>query len=83
MDKSMVNNMEEFENSVKIKTDNNIEIEGKYLISCEGSNSKIKKDINIKNTYDDYKSIALVFNIEHKISNKNIAFQIFRDEVVP
>ena len=79
MDKSMVNNMEEFENSVKIKTDNNIEIEGKYLISCEGSNSKIKKDINIKNTYDDYKSIALVFNIEHKISNKNIAFQIFME----
>ena len=79
MDKSMVNNIEEFENSVKIKTDNNIEIEGKYLISCEGSNSKIKKDINIKNTYDDYKSIALVFNIEHKISNKNIAFQIFME----
>ena len=79
MDKSMVNNMEEFENSVKIKTDKNIEIEGKYLISCEGSNSKIKKDINIKNTYDDYKSIALVFNIEHKISNKNIAFQIFME----
>ena len=79
MDKSMVNNMEEFKNSVKIKTDKNIEIEGKYLISCEGSNSKIKKDINIKNTYDDYKSIALVFNIEHKISNKNIAFQIFME----
>ena len=79
IDKSMVNNIEEFENSVKIKTDNNIEIEGKYLISCEGSNSKIKKDINIKNTYDDYKSIALVFNIEHKISNKNIAFQIFME----
>ena len=79
MDKSMINNMEEFENSVKIKTDKNMEIEGKYLISCEGSNSKIKKDINIKNTYDDYKSIALVFNIEHKISNKNIAFQIFME----
>ena len=62
---------------MKIKTDKNIEIEGKYLISCEGSNSKIKKDINIKNTYDDYKSIALVFNIEHKIVNNNIAFQIF------
>ena len=77
MDKSTVNSMEEFENSVKIKTDKNIEIEGKYLISCEGSNSKIKKDINIKNTYDDYKSIALVFNIEHKIANNNIAFQIF------
>ena len=79
VDKSMINNMEEFENSVKIKTDKNMEIEGKYLISCEGSNSKIKKDINIKNTYDDYKSIALVFNIEHKISNKNIAFQIFME----
>ena len=77
VDKSMINNMEEFENSVKIKTDKNMEIEGKYLISCEGSNSKIKKDINIKNTYDDYKSIALVFNIEHKIPNNNIAFQIF------
>ena len=77
MDKSTVNSMEEFENSVKLKTDKNIEIEGKYLISCEGSNSKIKKDINIKNTYDDYKSIALVFNIEHKIANNNIAFQIF------
>ena len=77
MDKSTVNSMEEFENSVKIKTDKNIEIEGEYLISCEGSNSQIKKDINIKNTYDDYKSIALVFNIEHKIVNNNIAFQIF------
>ena len=77
MDKCLVSNIEDFENGVKIKTDKNIEIEGKYLISCEGSNSKIKKDINIKNIYDDYKSIALVFNIEHKIPNNNIAFQIF------
>jgi len=77
MDKCLVSNIEDFENGVKIKTDKNIEIEGKYLISCEGSNSKIKKDINIKNIYDDYKSRALVFNIEHKLSNNNIALQIF------
>ena len=77
MDKCIISNMEEFENGLKIKTDTKIEIEGKYLISCEGANSKIKKDIGIKNIYDDYKSRALVFNIQHKISNNNIAFQIF------
>ena len=77
MDKSIIANMEVLENGLKIKTDKNIEIEGKYLISCEGSNSKIKQDIKIKNIYDDYKSKALVFNIEHKLSNNNIAFQIF------
>ena len=77
IDKCILSNMEEFENSVKIKTDAEIEIEGNYLISCEGSNSKIKKDINIKNIYDDYQSRALVFNIEHKLSNNNIALQIF------
>jgi 2-octaprenylphenol hydroxylase len=77
MDKCIISNMEEIENGLRIKTDTNIEIEGKYLISCEGANSKIKKDIGIKNIYDDYKSRALVFNIQHKISNNNIAFQIF------
>ena len=77
MDKCIIRNMEEIENGLRIKTDTNIEIEGKYLISCEGANSKIKKDIGIKNIYDDYKSRALVFNIQHKISNNNIAFQIF------
>jgi 2-octaprenylphenol hydroxylase len=77
MDKCIISNMEEIENGLRIKTDTNIEIEGKYLISCEGANSKIKKDIGIKNIYDDYKSRALVFNIKHKISNNNIAFQIF------
>ena len=77
MDKCIISNIEEIENGLRIKTDTNIEIEGKYLISCEGANSKIKKDIGIKNIYDDYKSRALVFNIQHKISNNNIAFQIF------
>ena len=77
MDKCIISNMEEIENGLRIKTDTNIEIEGKYLISCEGANSKIKQDIGIKNIYDDYKSRALVFNIQHKISNNNIAFQIF------
>ena len=77
MDKCIISNMEEFENGLRIKTNTNIEIEGKYLISCEGANSKIKQDIGIKNIYDDYKSKALVFNIQHKVSNNNIAFQIF------
>jgi len=77
IDKCTISNIEDFKNSVKIKTDTNIEIEGKYLISCEGSNSKIKKDINVKNIYDDYKSRALVFNIEHNLSNNNTAHQIF------
>jgi len=77
MDKCMLSNMEELENGVKIQTDTSIEIEGEYLISCEGSKSKIKEDINIKNIYDDYKSRALVFNIQHKNSNNNTALQIF------
>lgn len=63
--------------SVTIELENNNIIESKFLFSCEGKQSSIKKKLNIKNLYDDYDSKAIVFNIKHDIDNKNIAHQIF------
>ncbi len=59
-----------------ITTDKNI-IKSKYLFSCEGSKSEIKKFLGIDNFYDDYDSKALVFNVKHDKSNKSTATQIF------
>jgi len=60
---------------ININKDESIEAE--YIFSCEGSNSIIKKKLEIDNTYDDYDSKAIVFNIEHEILNNDIAHQIF------
>ena len=77
LDNHEVRNIEEFEEKIKVEINNKKSIEGKYLFSCEGSNSIIKKKLEINNMYDNYNSKALVFNIEHKIDNKNTAYQVF------
>ena len=52
-------------------------IDAEYIFSCEGTKSIIKKKLEIDNIYDNYDSKAIVFNIEHEISNNDIAHQIF------
>ncbi len=71
--------------SVIQRDENNYEIEssksdiysGDYIFSCEGTNSFIKDQINIKNSIKDYNSKAFVFNIQTENSNNNSAYQIF------
>ena len=77
LDNSEINKIENTPKGVKIEIIDHESIEAKYLFSCEGSKSNIKKELLEKNIYDDYKSKALVFNIEHTVKNCNTAHQIF------
>ena len=77
LDNYEINKIENTLKGVKIKIIDHESIEAKYLFSCEGSKSNIKKELLEKNIYDDYKSKALVFNIEHTVKNCNTAHQIF------
>ena len=77
LDNSEISKIDDIQNKVRVVTNNKQEIESEYIFSCEGVNSDLKKKLKIENTYDDYQSKALVFNIDHKIPNNNIAYQIF------
>ena len=67
----------DFKDSIKINLKNNQIIEAKYLFSCDGAKSSIKRKLQITNSYDNYDSKAIVFNIQHEKHNDNLAFQIF------
>ena len=60
-----------------ININENESIDAEYIFSCEGTNSIIKKKLEIDNIYDNYDSKALVFNIGHETPNNDIAHQIF------
>lgn len=77
LNKNEVSRIENTESGVKVVISDHDIVEAKYLFSCEGSKSSIKKKLLEKNIYDDYNSKALVFNIEHSIKNNNAAHQIF------
>ena len=76
-DNCSINDITNKFNNIKIITTDEKIIEAKYLFSCEGLKSDIKKYLGIDNLYDDYDSKAKVFNIKHEQSNKRIATQIF------
>ena len=77
LDNCDIGRIEDTETGVKVEINNHENIEARYLFSCEGSKSSIKKNLQENNIYDDYNSKALVFNIEHTIKNNNEAHQIF------
>ena len=77
IDNSEVKILENNNDKVKVTLNNNETVEAKYLFSCEGSKSNIKKNLSIDSYYDNYDSKALVFNINHTITNKSTAYQIF------
>ena len=77
LDNYKINNIENTSEGIKININDCECIEARYLFSCEGSKSSIKRKLLEKNIYDDYNSKALVFNIKHSIENNNIAYQIF------
>ena len=77
LDNCDIGRIEDTETGVKVEINNHENIEARYLFSCEGSKSSIKKNLQENNIYDDYNSKALVFNIEHAIKNNNAAHQIF------
>ena len=64
-------------NNLEIITTDKNTIKSKYLFSCDGSKSNIKKHLGLDNQYDYYDSKAKVFNIKHEKSNNNTATQIF------
>ena len=77
LDNCDISKIEDTETGVEVEINNHENIEARYLFSCEGSKSSIKKNLQENNIYDDYNSKALVFNIEHTIKNNNAAHQIF------
>ena len=77
IDEQKIENLNNQKNNIAVKLQNNQLINAKYLFSCDGAKSSIKRKLEISNDYDNYDSIAIVFNIEHEIANSSSAFQIF------
>ncbi len=76
-DNCTIKSINNFTGSIELITINDELIKSKYLFSCEGSKSNIKKTLGFENSYDNYDSKAIVFDIKHEKSNKNSAIQIF------
>ena len=76
-DNCLIEKIDNHDMEIELITDDKKNIISRYLFSCEGSKSNIKKIFGIKNIIDDYASKATVFNIEHEKSNRNSAIQIF------
>lgn len=66
-----------FENLVVVKLDNNSTIHAKLLLGCDGRFSKLREIYQIHTTQKKYFQTAIVFNIEHEKSHKNIAYEKF------
>ena len=76
-DNCLIDKINNHHTEIELRTDDKKNIISRYLFSCEGSKSNIKKIFGIKNIIDDYDSKAMVFNIDHQKSNNSSAIQIF------
>ena len=76
-DNCTVKTINNFTDGIELSTINDDLIKAKYLFSCEGSKSSIKKTLGFENRYDNYDSKAIVFDIKHEKSNKDTAIQLF------
>ena len=76
-DNCLIDKINNQSTEIELRTGDKKNIISRYLFSCEGSKSNIKKIFGIKNIIDDYASKAMVFNIDHEKSNNSSAIQIF------
>ena len=74
---NLKNVIERDENSFELESSESGIYKADYIFSCEGSNSFLKDQLNIKNSIKDYDSKALVFSVQHENSNYNSAYQVF------
>ena len=74
---NLKNVIERDENSFELESSESGTYIADYIFSCEGSNSFLKDQLNIKNSIKDYDSKALVFSVQHENSNNNSAYQVF------
>ena len=74
---NLKNVIERDENSFELESSESGIYKADYIFSCEGSNSFLKDQLNIKNSIKDYDSKALVFSVQHENSNDNSAYQVF------
>ena len=74
---NLKNVIERDENSFELESSESDIYRADYIFSCEGSNSFLKDQLNIKNSIKDYDSKALVFSVQHENSNYNSAYQVF------
>lgn len=66
-----------FENDVSVKLGSGENLNSKLLLACDGRFSKLREIFQIHTTTKKYHQTAIVFNIEHEISHKNIAHEKF------
>ena len=74
---NLKNVIERDENSFELESSESGIYKADYIFSCEGSNSFLRDQLNIKNSIKDYDSKALVFSVQHENSNDNSAYQVF------
>lgn len=66
-----------FNNGVEVEIDNKKILKAKLLLACDGRFSPLRKLFNIHTTEKNYHQIAIVFNIKHKKSHENVAYEKF------
>ena len=66
-----------FDNFSQIILNDNILINAKLILACDGKFSKLRELYKIKTKVKNYHQTALVFKISHQIPHNNIAFERF------
>lgn len=60
-----------------VELDNEVKIEGKLLLACDGRFSRLREIYQIPTTSKNYHQLAIVFNISHQKPHENIAHEKF------
>jgi len=66
-----------FEDGVSVKLNDGKILNSKFLLACDGRFSKLRELYQIHTTTKKYGQTAIVFNISHELSHKNIAHEKF------
>jgi 2-octaprenyl-6-methoxyphenol hydroxylase len=65
------------QNKVLVKLNDEVALESKLLLACDGRFSPLRKLFNIHTTEKNYQQKAIVFNIKHQKPHEDIAYEKF------
>ncbi len=63
--------------NVLVKLDDGKVLKSKLLLACDGRFSKLREIYQIPTTQKKYHQTAIVFNVQHKNSHENVAYEKF------
>jgi len=71
--------IDDSDNSVTVRLDDDREIEAELLIACDGANSATRQLLNIGITAWDYRQDCMLINIQTDSTQQNVTWQEFRE----